>query len=113
MLQVVLQKSLLGAAPGNVLLANGNKNVKSQLIRLAADPCLSLMQGEHPAELNVMKQHIFSFSYRRMLKETVALVLARMGTWWSYDLQIASERAFGLRMSNLVLFLKDCAVGHS
>lgn len=78
MLQVVLQKSLFGAAPGNYLLANRNKIVNSLLIRLAADPCLSLMQGEHPAELNVMKQHTFSFSYRHVLKETVALVLARM-----------------------------------
>lgn len=68
--------------------------MKSHLIWPAADPHMGLMQSEHPAELNTMKQLTFSFSYRQghALKEIVAFALARAETWRSCDLGSASER---------------------
>lgn len=69
------------------------KKMKSHLIWPAADPHGGLMQSEHPAELNTMKQLTFSFSYRQghALKRDCGIGLARAETWQSCDLRISLQ----------------------
>lgn len=68
------------------------KKMKSHLIWPAADPHGGLMQSEHPAELNTMKQLTFSFSYRQghALKRLWHWA-CKSETWQSCDLRISLQ----------------------